>query len=69
MKHAETHDDRVTTEAGASADQHITGAAETDEFTTDAPPTSATPANGSSNAGINRRAANAQPASTQSEDD
>ncbi|WIM92618.1 hypothetical protein ACTOB_004570 [Actinoplanes oblitus] len=44
--------------AGASTDQHISGLEEEGAFQTDEPPTSATPADGSTNAGINRSAAN-----------
>ena len=43
---------------GASTDQHITGAEEEGTFLTDEPPTSKTPANGSSNIGINKLRAN-----------
>ena len=50
--------DQVTTTAGASTDQHITGADETGESIVDRPPTSATPAHGSSNKGINDLKAN-----------
>jgi len=52
-----TSDEHATT-AGASTDQHVTGSRETGNFTTDKPPTSTTPADGSSNAGINARKAN-----------
>jgi hypothetical protein len=44
--------------AGASADQHITGRDEDGTFQTDRAPTAATPADGSSNAGINEHKAN-----------
>ncbi|BCJ48026.1 hypothetical protein GCM10010168_23850 [Actinoplanes ianthinogenes] len=44
--------------AGASTDQHISGPQEQGTFTTDEPPTATTPADGSSNAGINRLRAN-----------
>ncbi|GIE88348.1 hypothetical protein [Actinoplanes regularis] len=44
--------------AGASTDQHISGFEEEGTFQTDEPPTSTTPASGSSNAGINRLHAN-----------
>jgi hypothetical protein len=44
--------------AGGSTDQHITGAGEEGTFLTDEPPTSKTPANGSSNRGINKLHAN-----------
>ncbi|MCY1144984.1 hypothetical protein OWR29_43895 [Actinoplanes sp. Pm04-4] len=47
-----------TPNAGASTDQAVTGSGETDEFTTDRPPTADTPASGSSNKGINERRAN-----------
>ncbi|WP_433361872.1 hypothetical protein ACQPZX_29300 [Actinoplanes sp. CA-142083] len=43
---------------GASTDQHITGREEEETFLTDEPPTSKTPASGSSNAGINKLHAN-----------
>jgi hypothetical protein len=43
---------------GSSTDQHITGSPETGTFITDEPPTSDTPADGSSNAGINATRAN-----------
>ena len=43
---------------GASTDQHITGRDEEETFLTDEPPTSRTPANGSSNAGVNKLRAN-----------
>ncbi|MFF5290427.1 hypothetical protein [Paractinoplanes globisporus] len=46
------------TVAGGSTDQHITGAGEQGTFLTDEPPTSKTPANGSSNRGINKLHAN-----------
>jgi hypothetical protein len=45
---------------GASTDQHISGIEEEGTFITDEPPTSTTPANGSSNAGINELKANRQ---------
>ena len=48
------------TVAGGSTDQHITGAGEQGTFLTDEPPTSKTPANGSSNQGINELKANRQ---------
>lgn len=44
--------------SGASTDQHITGPDEEGTFTTDKPPTSHTPASGSSNRGINELNAN-----------
>ncbi|MBL7258999.1 hypothetical protein JKJ07_32270 [Actinoplanes sp. LDG1-01] len=50
-----------TSNAGASTEQHVTGAPETDEFPTDAPPNADTPASGSSNKGINDTDANRQP--------
>jgi hypothetical protein len=51
----------MTTEnAGASTDQHVTGADEPGEFTTDQPPRADTPADGSGNAGINDTKANRQ---------
>jgi hypothetical protein len=49
-------DDR--TDAGPSTDQHITGGEETGQSIVDQPPTSATPAHGSSNKGINETKAN-----------
>ncbi|MBB4742641.1 hypothetical protein BJY16_006100 [Actinoplanes octamycinicus] len=48
--------------AGASTDQHTSGHREQGTFQTDEPPTSATPADGSTNAGINQHHAN-RPAS------
>ena len=44
--------------AGGSTDQHISGLEEEGTFLTDEPPTSKTPANGSSNRGINKLHAN-----------
>jgi hypothetical protein len=44
--------------AGASTDQHVSGGAETGTFTTDRAPTGDTPADGSTNAGINATRAN-----------
>jgi hypothetical protein len=41
-----TGEDDVTDDAGSSTDQHSTGAAETDTFTTDKAPTSDTPVHG-----------------------
>ena len=46
---------------GASTDQHITGAEEEGTFLTDEPPTSKTPANGSSNIGSRLMVASAPP--------
>ena len=46
------------TVSGGSTDQHVTGADEEGTFLTDEPPTSKTPANGSSNRGINKLHAN-----------
>ncbi|GIF13581.1 hypothetical protein [Actinoplanes teichomyceticus] len=43
---------------GAGTDQHPRGFAERGTFTTDEPPAADTPADGSSNAGINARRAN-----------
>ena len=43
---------------GSSTEQHVTGAEETGTFLTDQPPTADTPADGSSNAGINAVGAN-----------
>ncbi|XVV10619.1 hypothetical protein ACQP2X_38120 [Actinoplanes sp. CA-131856] len=48
------------TAGGASTDQHVTGVEETGEFTTDKPPTDTTPADGSTNVGVNETKANAQ---------
>lgn len=50
--------DSTTGAAGGSTDQHITGSEETGTFLTDKAPTADTPANGSSNAGINATGAN-----------
>ncbi|WP_067502970.1 hypothetical protein [Actinoplanes sp. TFC3] len=44
--------------AGASTDQQVTGTSETGTFTTDEAPTADTPADGSTNAGINQTRAN-----------
>jgi hypothetical protein len=43
---------------GGSTEQHITGSDETGTFTTDKAPTADTPADGSTNAGINSTGAN-----------
>ncbi|GIM93275.1 hypothetical protein [Paractinoplanes toevensis] len=48
------HENIVMENAGAHGDTFITGSKETGKFQTDEPPTSETPANGSSNAGINK---------------
>jgi hypothetical protein len=49
----------MTTEnAGASTDQHVSGTEETGKSIVDQPPTSETPADGSSNKGINDLKAN-----------
>ncbi|MBU2664511.1 hypothetical protein KOI35_13490 [Actinoplanes bogorensis] len=56
-----------TPNAGAGSDQWITGAPETDEFPTDAPPTADTPAAGSSNKGINEHRANRNEGDDESE--
>ena len=45
-------DERFTAKAGHT-DQHITGTPETGTFLTDQPPTADTPADGSTNAGLN----------------
>ncbi|MFF5079007.1 hypothetical protein ACFY36_18285 [Actinoplanes sp. NPDC000266] len=50
------------TVGGASTDQHVDDKEEAGEFTTDKPPTDTTPADGSTNAGINETRANAEPA-------
>jgi hypothetical protein len=50
----------TSTDAGASTDQHITGQAETGQFQTDKEPAADTPADGSTNAGINETEANRQ---------
>lgn len=50
--------DEVTETAGAGTDQHVTGAEETGRSIVDQPPTSTTPATGSSNKGINDLKAN-----------
>ena len=47
-------------DSGSSTDQYITGTGEAGTFITDEPPTATTPADGSSNAGINRTKANRQ---------
>ena len=51
-------DRRDQENAGPSTDQHITGAEETGQSLVDQPPTSTTPAHGSSNKGINDTKAN-----------
>lgn len=43
---------------GSSTDQHVTGTEETGTFITDEAPTADTPADGSSNAGINAAGGN-----------
>jgi hypothetical protein len=48
----------TTGNMGASTEAHITGSDETGVFITDEPPTSSTPATGSSNVGINTTGAN-----------
>jgi hypothetical protein len=55
---SENQRDDVTETAGASTDQHITGKPETGQSIVDQPPTSTTPADGSSNKGINATRAN-----------
>jgi hypothetical protein len=50
--------DDVTETAGASTDQHITGGGETGRSIVDQPPAATTPAEGSSNKGINDTRAN-----------
>jgi len=52
--------EKVIPEAGSSTDQYVSGAAETGTFTTDETPTADTPADGSTNAGINATGANRQ---------
>jgi hypothetical protein len=54
----ETERDAKPENAGASTDQHITGEEESGDFIVDQPPTSTTPAHGSSNKGINDLRAN-----------
>ncbi|MFI5934618.1 hypothetical protein [Actinoplanes sp. NPDC051494] len=56
----DANEDEVIAGAGSSTDQHVSGAAESGTFTTDEAPTADTPANGSSNAGINATGANRQ---------
>jgi hypothetical protein len=51
-------EDDVTVDAGNSTDVHVTGTPETSTFVTDEPPTADTPADGSSNAGVNETGAN-----------
>ena len=55
---SENSRDDATVAAGPSTDQHITGSEETGRSIVDEPPTSATPADGSSNKGINDTKAN-----------
>jgi hypothetical protein len=45
--------DDVTTDAGSSTDQHVTGTEEAGTFITDKAPTADTPVHGSGNAGVN----------------
>jgi hypothetical protein len=54
----ETDSDAQPETAGASTDQHVTGAEESGDFIVDQPPTATTPAHGSSNKGINETGAN-----------
>jgi hypothetical protein len=54
--------------AGASTDQHLDNRPEQGTFQTDEPPTSDTPADGSTNAGINRLNANRPAAGDDPED-
>jgi hypothetical protein len=51
-------DRRDQENAGPSTDQHVTGSEETGQSLVDQPPTSTTPAHGSSNKGINDTKAN-----------
>lgn len=55
---AHTDGDAVTTDAGSSTDQQVSGLEETGTFSTDEPTTADTPVHGSSNAGINETGAN-----------
>jgi hypothetical protein len=55
---SEPRRDDVSETAGASTDQHITDHDEEGESLVDQPPTSKTPADGSSNKGINTTRAN-----------
>ncbi|HEY0530593.1 MAG TPA: hypothetical protein VGD29_03235 [Actinoplanes sp.] len=61
----ETDRDAKSENAGASTDQYITGRPETGDFIVDQPPTSTTPAQGSSNKGINDTRGNRPPDSEQ----
>jgi hypothetical protein len=56
----ETDYDAKSENAGASTDQHVTGAQEEGDFLVDQPPTATTPAHGSSNKGINQTKANSE---------
>ena len=47
-----------TPNAGSSTDQNVSGLPETNDFPVDGPPTGETPADGSSNAGINELRSN-----------
>jgi hypothetical protein len=60
MASADQHADpeEIVRDAGASTDQYVTGSTETGDFLTDKAPASDTPANGSSNAGVNSTRAN-----------
>ena len=60
--------DDATETAGPSTDQHITGKEETGQAIVDQPPTSTTPATGSSNKGINDTKANRAPTNEASPD-
>jgi len=53
-------EEKVVPGAGSGTDQYVSGAAETGTFTTDEAPTADTPADGSTNAGINVTGANRQ---------
>ncbi|MEV4702712.1 hypothetical protein [Actinoplanes sp. NPDC049316] len=48
----------AVTDSGSSTDQQISGYEEEGSFLTDEAPTATTPANGSSNAGVNQTGAN-----------
>ena len=58
-------DNDATTLAGRKTGQHVSRAAEPETFPTDEPPTADTPAHGSTNAGINKLAANRPNASVE----
>lgn len=59
----------VIPNAGASADQYVTGSEEEGDFITDKAPAADTPASGSSNAGVNAEHANRVDADPDADED